>query len=35
MRKIRTDFWWEHPILLGKTRHRRKDSINTDVKEAG
>jgi hypothetical protein len=35
MRKIHTDFWWEHPILLGKISHRRKDNINTDGKEIG
>jgi len=35
MRKMCIDFWWEHPILLGKTRHERKDNINTDVKETG
>jgi len=35
LRKTHTNFWWEHQILLGKTRHRRKNNINTDVKETG
>jgi hypothetical protein len=35
MRKMHTDFWWENPRIFGKTRHRRKDNINTVVKEIG
>jgi hypothetical protein len=35
MKKKHTDFWWKNPRLLGKTRHRRKDDINNDIKEIG